>query len=76
MLTVRIGHPSYGAWCQNHAVICHSKSSAVRELCSRFVPRARARKAVSEALRNGYGASTHTETPAGIDYGIEIAVFE
>ncbi len=75
-MQIRIGHPSYGAWCQNHAVMCSTKQSAVRELCKRFVPRSRARKAVSEAIRNGYGASTHTETPTGCEYGIELAIFE
>lgn len=72
---IRIGHPSYGKWCFNHAVYCNSKSAAVRELQNRFVPRARARKAINEALGNHCQASfTHTEIPSGVDYGIEIAV--
>ena len=73
-MEIMIGHPSYGAWCLNHRVCVRSKSSAVRELCKRFVPRARARRSVNEAVKNGYGAFTHTETPDGIGYGIEISV--
>ena len=71
---IAIGHPSYGDWCFNHRTYHSSKSSAVRELMSRFVPRQRARKAVEVALQNGYGSFTHTEAPSGAEYGIELVI--
>lgn len=74
-MKIRIGHPAYESWCYNHAVYVDSKSAAVRELQNRFVPRGRARTAINKVVEQGYGGSTYTTLPSGLEKGIEIYIY-